>query len=256
MKRISKYSWTIYPKEGLYIKKMDKSTFLHHGTMIAKELKKYFEIENLKINEKRNIEIRYFNEILEAHIEVDNLNRARLMWKKDLSHIISTRFPKLDNYFRNRIEGKIETPEFRLKKIDKSIFELSFIYSYEITEDINSEISEESDDQAYNSEGTIKSFYGKRYERNPKIRKKAIEIHGLECKICGFNYEKVYGELGSGYIEIHHINPLSEIKEDHTVNPETDLIPVCSNCHRMLHRDKYTVLSIKELKMRLKNSIK
>ena len=55
--------------------------------------------------------------------------------------------------------------------------------------------------------------------------------------ICGFDFEEKYGELGKGYIEVHHIKPLSEIDEEVVVNPETDLICVCSNCHRKIHNN-------------------
>lgn len=70
---------------------------------------------------------------------------------------------------------------------------------------------------------------------------------GYICKVCGFVFEKVYGEWGKDYIEIHHIKPISSVGEQ-IVNPDTDLIPFCSNCHRMIHRKKDRVLSIEELK--------
>ncbi len=248
MNKISKYSWTIYPEKNLFIKKMDKSTFLHHGTGIPKEFKSYFDIENLKIGEKKEIQIKYFGEVMSAHFEIINLDRARLMWGKELREIICSRFPETYDYFKDGHIEEITFPELKLKKLHKGqIYELSFIDEEKIFLDIQSEI-EESNDSLVNLEGNLVSYYGKRYERNHDNRKRAIEIHGLECKICGFNFEKVYGEIGRGYIEIHHINPLYMKKEEHEVNPETDLIPVCSNCHKMLHRDKNKILSIQELK--------
>jgi 5-methylcytosine-specific restriction enzyme A len=47
---------------------------------------------------------------------------------------------------------------------------------------------------------------------------------------------------------VHHVKPLSTIKEEVEINPETDLVPVCANCHRMIHRRKDDVLTIEELK--------
>ena len=88
-----------------------------------------------------------------------------------------------------------------------------------------------------------------KYERNPIARKNCIEIHGCYCHICGINFKDIYGEIGKDFIHVHHIVPLNEINEEYIVNPETDLIPVCPNCHAMLHRKingKY--LSISELK--------
>ncbi|WP_010304616.1 EVE domain-containing protein [Kurthia senegalensis] len=96
-------------------------------------------------------------------------------------------------------------------------------------------------------EGKIQTYYGQRYERNAANRKRAIEIHGTTCQACGFDFEKVYGERGRNFIEVHHIKPLHITKET-LVHPETDLIPLCANCHRMIHRDPQHVLTVKELK--------
>lgn len=96
-------------------------------------------------------------------------------------------------------------------------------------------------------EGAKKKITVNSYERDTKARNKCIEIHGLNCSICNINFEETYGNTGIGYIHVHHIKPLSEINNTYKVNPETDLIPVCPNCHAMLHRSKET-LSIETLK--------
>ena len=60
------------------------------------------------------------------------------------------------------------------------------------------------------------------------------------------DFEKVYGEVGKGFIHVHHITPISDKRgKMHLVNPEINLIPVCPNCHAMLHKGK---LSIAELR--------
>lgn len=97
-------------------------------------------------------------------------------------------------------------------------------------------------------EGTKKTYLVNKYERDSMNRKKAIEIHGLNCYACGFNFEEVYGERGTDFIEVHHIKPLSTLKEAIEIIPETDLVPICANCHRMVHRRKDDVLSVDELK--------
>ena len=98
------------------------------------------------------------------------------------------------------------------------------------------------------AEGKKKQYYTTKYERSRKNRMKAISIHGLFCYICHFNFEETYGELGKDYIEVHHLKPLYSKDEEIQVNPQTDLICVCSNCHRMLHRKKDEVLTPYELK--------
>lgn len=79
-------------------------------------------------------------------------------------------------------------------------------------------------------------YYTARYERNAKNRKLAIAHHGTTCKVCGFDFEKVYGELGKDYIEVHHLVPLSERNEKVIPDPKTEMTVLCSNCHRMIHR--------------------
>jgi hypothetical protein len=57
------------------------------------------------------------------------------------------------------------------------------------------------------------------------------------CSICSFSFPDTYGEIGKGFIEAHHIKPISELKPDTKVT-KYDVVPVCSNCHSMLHRHR------------------
>ena len=70
------------------------------------------------------------------------------------------------------------------------------------------------------TEGKRVLYYLARYERNPKYREQAIKIHGLTCQVCGFNFERQYGSLGYGYIEIHHKKPLYLLDEEVVPDPE------------------------------------
>lgn len=70
-------------------------------------------------------------------------------------------------------------------------------------------------------------------------KKVASVLHAkgtLECEVCGFDFEKLYGRLGAGFIECHHNVPLHELQPN-TRTPLDELSVVCANCHRMLHRD-------------------
>lgn len=89
--------------------------------------------------------------------------------------------------------------------------------------------------------------YGIKYERNQALRNEAIKIHGTTCKVCGFDFKAKYGDLGEGFIEIHHLKPMFSIKREIKVNPQKDLVPLCSNCHKMIHRNTKKPLTIKEL---------
>lgn len=86
-----------------------------------------------------------------------------------------------------------------------------------------------------------------RFERDPKARLQCIQCHGLVCTVCGFDFQAVYGRLGLGFIQVHHLRPLSEIRGRHEVNPSADLRPVCANCHAMLHK-RVPALEIAELR--------
>jgi 5-methylcytosine-specific restriction endonuclease McrA len=84
------------------------------------------------------------------------------------------------------------------------------------------------------------------YERSARNRALALELRGRTCEVCGFNFDEVYGrEHAEGYIQIHHVKPVSEYEGE--VDLANDLIPLCANCHVMAHRRK-TLTSIKELK--------
>jgi len=60
------------------------------------------------------------------------------------------------------------------------------------------------------------------------------QLVNFECSVCGFDFESVFGDLGKGFIEAHHVEPLGETGV--AFRRVEDLLAVCSNCHRMLHR--------------------
>lgn len=90
------------------------------------------------------------------------------------------------------------------------------------------------------------------YERSPEARTICINHYGLNCFVCGFNFENIYGTIGEGFIHVHHLKPISEIKKGYELNPIKDLRPVCPNCHAMLHRRK-PAYCIEELKAIIKS---
>ncbi|NTV92114.1 MAG: hypothetical protein HGA72_02185 [Chlorobiaceae bacterium] len=97
---------------------------------------------------------------------------------------------------------------------------------------------EEIDESAIEgkSEGAALLKLVKQYERSRINRAACIEIHGTTCRICRFNFRDRFGDLGEGYIHVHHIVPVSEMGGSYTLDPGKDLLPVCPNCHAMLHR--------------------
>jgi len=96
-------------------------------------------------------------------------------------------------------------------------------------------------------EGAKKQITVNAYERSSQARKKCIEYYGTKCSICNFDFEKNFGDIGKGFIHVHHVKPLSEINEQYKINPIEDLRPVCPNCHAMLHK-KIPAYSIEEIR--------
>jgi len=99
-------------------------------------------------------------------------------------------------------------------------------------------------------EGARRTISVNVYERDPNARRKCTAHWGLKCTVCSFDFAETYGELGEGFIHVHHLKPLGEIGERYELNPISDLRPVCPNCHAMLHRQR-PALAIEELKQLL-----
>jgi hypothetical protein len=87
-----------------------------------------------------------------------------------------------------------------------------------------------------------------KYERNQKAREECIKYWKALCAVCELEFVNKYGEIGEGFIHVHHKIPISEIGKKYEINPINDLIPVCPNCHSMIHKRNppYTIEEVKE----------
>lgn len=103
-------------------------------------------------------------------------------------------------------------------------------------------------------EGGVVMQLHKRYERDPKLvvakRKEAAAAGNLACEVCGFDFKATYGELGEGYIEVHHTKPVYTLLAG-TRTKLDDLALLCANCHRMAHR-KRQPLSLEAIRLALR----
>ena len=88
-----------------------------------------------------------------------------------------------------------------------------------------------------------------RYERDPDARQRCISLFGTICTICNFGFEKKYGTSMAGFIHVHRLTPLHQIGSEYVVNPEVDLVPVCPNCHAVIHskRPPFTIEQVRTL---------
>jgi 5-methylcytosine-specific restriction protein A len=108
------------------------------------------------------------------------------------------------------------------------------------------------DEVAGYPEGASTKVLVNKYERSVKNRKICIAHYGSICQACGFDFALKYGEIGDGFIIVHHIVPVSKIGPNYVIDPITDLVPLCANCHAIIHRND-PPLSISDLKSKLKN---
>lgn len=99
-------------------------------------------------------------------------------------------------------------------------------------------------------EGQVHSVLVNAYERSKKARNECIKSWGTSCRVCDMSFLEQYGR-GKGFIHVHHRHPLGKQKRKYKVDPIKDLIPVCPNCHAVLHMNPS--LTVEELRKRLQN---
>jgi len=201
---------------------------------------------------------RYVARVLETY---DNPECAEAIWGTNdegrtwrymyfLTEPIEVNQPlyEFEGYLHSRYQGFTKIADTRLEEIEKhygSIEEfIKEILQYEGDglpgglqpgTDSSEKIAEESlqvDDVTHgaidekvvpDNEGRKRLVQHATYERNQKNRREAIRIHGTTCAVCNFNFDETYGEdYADGYIQIHHVKPLSEYEGE--VDPDTDLV--------------------------------
>jgi 5-methylcytosine-specific restriction protein A len=93
--------------------------------------------------------------------------------------------------------------------------------------------SEDPDAQEIEGEKFVATVI--RRERSRLNRSMCIRIHGCRCTVCGFSFAEFYGQFMEGFIEVHHLEPVSALQQARIYDPAKDLIPLCANCHRAIH---------------------
>lgn len=72
-------------------------------------------------------------------------------------------------------------------------------------------------------------------ERGRMLAAQCYRRDNYRCQVCEMTFREVYGDIGKTFAETHHIVPLSCLT-DRVESSLGDLVTVCANCHRMLHR--------------------
>lgn len=141
------------------------------------------------------------------------------------------------------------------KKLSELALHIShFVHNDELTK----ELPELVEDEEEGNEGQLLSRVHRYRERDRTLVKKKkdkflTEHSRLHCQACGFDFESFYGERGRDFIECHHTKPVSELDADGKTKL-SDLVLLCSNCHRVVHRKK-PWLTFEELKQHIEKSV-
>ena len=224
-----RFRFTTPTTEKIFETKSDKKGYWNNGVFILYEIQ----------NHKGNISV----SLLVSSKELKDSKRLSMFLKSNMI-----------NFSEDVITIKtwhIFTTNNKLENLTKILDHFFFVelkeYEVELTKWINNNEYVICDLDFEILEGAIKKISTDKYERNKEARRKCLEYHGTSCKICGFNFGKMYGSNLEGKIEVHHIKPLSEIREEYIVDPINDLIPVCPNCHMVLHSKKDGVYTPKDI---------
>ncbi len=247
------YSWEII-NNTTAVKTADVSLMRYYNTGIPKEIREFWGADNMIRGEKLYLNFLHNGNTYEAYIKMDDdkYMRTSLFLHANLANDIGL------NYFAWFLRKPKQYQRVRFERLGKNT------YSIELFKDNDVHLKTSSNQKSIKSKKRLKLYkdgkklevYSFRYERNPNNRAEAIRIHGTKCMVCGFDFKEVYGELGRNYIEVHHLTSLHSLQEEVEININSDLAVVCSNCHRMIHRNKEIVIPIEELQKIVKTNKK
>jgi 5-methylcytosine-specific restriction protein A len=260
---LESFSWKL-ESEKVAIKTTDKSCFCHHGTGIPAAIYRFFGIDEKPESADWNVLLLCQGIKYNGHLQQDiTLKRWRLFWKAEFDECLRSACPDWYAAFQEEDEPQGKSPLLRFFPLNDSYnaYEIEIILQDALADDGENGLpdaiptSPESFTSTTSSpEGGKKAYQGTRYERDLGNRRRAIEIHGTRCTACQFDFGETYGSHGIGFIEIHHLHPLYVKGEEHPVDPKEDLRPICSNCHRMIHRKKQSIMTIEALKELLRQT--
>ena len=201
--------------------------------------------------------IRYEMEAMKTSIPMDESTDKLAFWADKGAYYSGL---MTSNYCRLRIVRKVDddnlTGENLLSHGLRNLLSvdilpedvLSFIKSPTTDETFGIDYPEDNDFY----EGALMTVEVNKYERNQSAREECITLKGCRCIVCEMNFEERYGPIGRHFIHVHHLVPISSIGKEYKLDVEKDLVPVCPNCHYMLHRKPDGVYTPEELKEMLK----
>ena len=196
--------------------------------------------------------------------EIDRASVA----KKELFYNLFQAFSKNSSLILSINKNEMDINDFRKNRSEIKDFQIeSLIKNIDFNEANRNEINMKSadsvlaifclmmvylhkkvlDNENLSKEGSVVERLVKQYERNPIYGEIVKALKGAICCVCDFRFEDRYGDHGKEFIEIHHVTPVSKMQNGYDFDPLRDLVPVCSNCHSIIHRRK-TPFTIEEIR--------
>ena len=196
-------------------------------------------------DEKRNIASLYFRTMLTEGSKIEFVINGNIQdpcdyesWPQKWTNY-SCRITKIPVYSRGPVENNTEIVTEWASKCVGLFMSL-----------LNVEIVE----RVAEKEGASYNALVKKYERSRVNRELCLMAKGYSCSICGFNFEEQYGIIGRRFIHVHHVVPVSRLGGSYKLDPTKDLIPICPNCHSMLHRQDPPLLPHQLIEIRKQNA--
>ena len=207
----------------------------------------YGGVENL-INKFSSLSVNSYEQLIITYLEIHEKATIDELYK-----------------YISSIKNTGKTGKRYLREVVTSRYQGSDIFEYDNpfvwlknNDKIDCTLPEELNENIKYTEGTSKTIIVNAYERNAKAKKACIEYYGndYKCQICGFKFADKYGAKFRHKIHVHHIKPISEIGKEYKIDPKKDLIPVCPNCHMILHsKGNNQTYSIEEVKEMVKGNL-
>ncbi len=213
-------SWEIL-NSTVAVKSIDLSSLKYNEIRITNEVKDYFHLINMERHERREINLHYKGIPYPCAIYLDSYEKGRgkLRWGRKFKSVFSD---LVAGYFYDSSQNS-NYPLMRFAKRDDLNYDICLIFVREIIEN-----TIEIDDRILTPRDRYRAI-----EENFMWRIETMKYHGTNCALCGFDYISVFGDAGKGRTQIH-------LKHDETgeafhPSAEKDLMPVCANCHDILH---------------------
>lgn len=253
--------WMISANSEMYD---HSSSFEHYNFIDWRQGKAKFSIDDIVyIYSTRPISaVRYKCIIEKVNLKHKEIRDDKEYWNNILEYEKSLQ----GNFMRLKLIDQISNEKLNLEKLKNNGLTAApqgpIKIKYELSEYLKLHFSDNYqidyfpdiiDEDSTKVEGLKRQITVNKYERSSIARDKCVEFRGLNCYVCSMNFYDTYGEIGKGFIHIHHLVPLHQINAEYKVNYKEDLVPVCPNCHSMLHRKlNEKEPTIEELKLMLR----